>query len=59
MPWINMYVNKDDEKFLKIPLSYQFYIYYYRPFVHLNDLTKIHPHAVGLFRLTNDKELMW
>jgi hypothetical protein len=58
MPHINvLHLNGNIKEYVKIRLYYEFYFYYYLPYVLLDELADVDPDCVGLFGLnkTNEK----
>lgn len=51
MPRIYVYLNDGKKERYEVPLYYQFYLFYYLPYVLLDDLKNLDPTCVGLLRL--------
>ncbi|CAF3393673.1 unnamed protein product, partial [Rotaria sp. Silwood2] len=56
MNYIRVYDNDNTDKFIKVKLYYQFYFYYYLPYVLIDDLRAIDPNAIGIFGLDKQNE---
>jgi hypothetical protein len=56
MRHINVYRNVDTNEPMEVPLHFQFYFYYYRPYVLLDDLRNLDPNCVGLLALNKQNE---
>ncbi|CAF4264395.1 unnamed protein product [Rotaria sp. Silwood2] len=51
MHCIKIYTDQNTQTYVEIPLYYEFYFYYYMPYVLLEHLKDINPTAEGLFLL--------
>ncbi|CAF1671090.1 unnamed protein product, partial [Adineta ricciae] len=49
MSTIEVYPRGIDDKSFKVPIRYQFYLYYFMPYVLMSDLKDIDARAQGLF----------
>ncbi len=56
MSYIKVYTNDISKGYVRVSIHYQFYFYYFLPYVLLSDLKDIDPHAVGLFVLNEKQE---
>ncbi|CAF1310643.1 unnamed protein product [Rotaria sordida] len=56
MNYIRVYNSDNTDKFTKVKLYYQFYFYYYLPYVLVDDLRAIDPNAIGIFGLDKQNE---
>ena len=57
MPHINvLYLEGDMKEYVKIQLFYEFYFYYFAPYVLLDELKNVDPDCVGLFGLNKAGE---
>jgi len=58
MSYIKVYKNDINKDFVQVEVHYQFYFYYFLPYVLLSDLKNIDPSAiaVGLFVLNKKQE---
>ncbi len=48
MSFIRIYTDLNSNEYEKAPLYYQFCIYYYSPYVLMNDVQQINPNVIGL-----------